>query len=50
MKRSDLTEKPDHDPRNVPVVQIGKPGLTIAAGSDEPRQTWMPGTSPGLSA
>jgi nitrate/nitrite transport system ATP-binding protein len=44
------TEKPDHDPRNVPVVHIGKPGLSIASNGDEPRQTRMPGTNPGLSA
>src|SRR5437588_11162524 len=43
-------ETPGHDPRNVPVVHIGKPGLTIASGGDEQRQTWIPGTSPGLSA
>ena len=45
-----IAEKPDHDPRNVPVVHIGKPGLTIAASGDEQRQTWTPGTSPGLTA
>jgi nitrate/nitrite transport system ATP-binding protein len=43
-------EKPDHDPRNVPVVHIGKPGLTVATGGEEQRQTWTPGTSPGLTA
>ncbi|MCK1394826.1 ABC transporter ATP-binding protein [Bradyrhizobium sp. 1] len=43
-------ETPDHDPRNVPVVHIAKPGLTIASNGDEPRQTWTPGTNPGLTA
>src|SRR6476646_2927260 len=42
-------EKPDHDPRNVPVVHIGKPGLTIAAGNDEPRQESRQASWSGLS-
>jgi nitrate/nitrite transport system ATP-binding protein len=41
------TEVPDHDPRHVPVVRIGKSALTIASVSDvplsEPRQTSWPG-------
>jgi nitrate/nitrite transport system ATP-binding protein len=41
---------PDHDPRNVPVVRIGKSELVIASVSDEPsheepRQTSWPGLS-----
>ncbi len=48
--RSFASEKPDHDPRNVPVVQIGKPELVIASDASELRQIWMPGTSPGLTA
>ncbi|MCK1734200.1 ABC transporter ATP-binding protein [Bradyrhizobium sp. 138] len=43
-------ETQGHDPRNVPLVQIGKPGLTIAASGEEQRQTWISGTSPGLTA
>jgi len=40
-------EKPDHDPRNVPVMHIGKPGLTIAADArpEPPRETSWPGLS-----
>jgi nitrate/nitrite transport system ATP-binding protein len=46
-----VAEQPDHDPRNVPTVHIGKPGLTIASGSEEQqRQIRTPGTNPGLSA
>jgi nitrate/nitrite transport system ATP-binding protein len=48
--RTFSTEQPDHDPRNVPVVHIGKPGLTIASSGEEQRQTWIPGTNPGLTA
>jgi nitrate/nitrite transport system ATP-binding protein len=48
--KSFVAEMPDHDPRNVPVVHIGKPGLTIASGGDEQRQTRIPGTNPGLTA
>jgi nitrate/nitrite transport system ATP-binding protein len=43
-------ETPDHDPRKVPVVHIGKPGLTIASSGEEQRPTWIPGTNPGLTA
>jgi nitrate/nitrite transport system ATP-binding protein len=43
-------EKPDHDPRNVPLVHIGKRGLTIASGGEELRQTWVSGANPGLTA
>ena len=44
-----VAEAPDHDPRHVPLVRIGKSALTIAAVSDvplsEPRQTSWPGLS-----
>jgi nitrate/nitrite transport system ATP-binding protein len=36
---------PDHDPRNVPVVKIGKPELVIASVSSESNQTSWPGLS-----
>jgi nitrate/nitrite transport system ATP-binding protein len=32
------TDAPDHDPRSVPVVRIGKPELSIASSEEEPRQ------------
>src|SRR6266568_6084263 len=35
----------DHDPRNVPVVHIGKPELLIASGSEDSRQASWPGLS-----
>jgi nitrate/nitrite transport system ATP-binding protein len=42
-------ETPDHDPRSVPVVRIGKSELVIASVSAEPleesRQTSWPGLS-----
>ncbi|WP_284273812.1 ABC transporter ATP-binding protein [Bradyrhizobium iriomotense] len=47
--RSFATEKPDHDPRKVPLVHVGKPGLTIASSGDEQRQTRIPPTNPGLT-
>ncbi len=47
--RTFAAENLDHDPRNVPVVHIGKPGLTIAS-SEEQRQNWMPGANPGMIA
>src|SRR6184192_1297373 len=36
---------PDHDPRNVPLVRIGKSELVIASVSEEPRQASWPGLS-----
>src|SRR5947209_5507248 len=36
---------PDHDPRNVPAVRIGKSELVIASVSEEPRQASWPGLS-----
>jgi nitrate/nitrite transport system ATP-binding protein len=39
---SDVT---DHDPRNVPTVRIGKPGLVVAAGSEDSTQASWPGLS-----
>jgi len=39
---SDVT---DHDPRNVPTVRIGKPGLVVASGADETIQASWPGLS-----
>jgi len=36
---------PGHDPRNVPMVRIGKPELVIASVSEETRQTSWPGLS-----
>ncbi|MBI5265265.1 MAG: ABC transporter ATP-binding protein [Bradyrhizobium sp.] len=48
--KSFTAENPDHDRRNVPVVQIGKPELVVASDASETRQTWMPGTSPGMTA
>src|SRR5713226_6256164 len=39
------TDVPDHDPRNVPLVRIGKSELVIASVSEEPRQTSWPGLS-----
>jgi nitrate/nitrite transport system ATP-binding protein len=32
------TDTPDHDPRSVPLVRIGKPELSIASSEEEPRQ------------
>ncbi|MGJ4942868.1 ABC transporter ATP-binding protein [Bradyrhizobium sp. HKCCYLS1011] len=41
------SEKPDHDPRKVPLVRIGKPELTITSGAEqqavESRQVSWPG-------
>src|SRR3982075_4409596 len=37
-------EVPGHDPRNVPVVKIGKPELVLASVSEESNQIW-PGVS-----
>ncbi len=45
-------EMPGHDPRNVPMVRIGKPGLVIAsaidAQHDQPIQTSWPGLVPAI--
>jgi nitrate/nitrite transport system ATP-binding protein len=38
-------EMPDHDPRRVPVVRIGKPELVIASVSDASKQASWPGLS-----
>jgi hypothetical protein len=43
--RSFASETPGHDPRNVPVVRIGKPELMIASSDEEPRQALWPGLS-----
>jgi nitrate/nitrite transport system ATP-binding protein len=52
--KSFAADTPGHDPRNVPVVRIGKPELVIASVSDAPhpeseRKTWMPDTRPGIT-
>jgi nitrate/nitrite transport system ATP-binding protein len=39
---SDVT---DHDPRNVPLVRIGKPELVIASGAEDSTQASWPGLS-----
>jgi nitrate/nitrite transport system ATP-binding protein len=43
------TDVPDHDPRHVPIVRIGKSELVIASVSDaaheESKQTSWPGLS-----
>ncbi len=38
-------DMPGHDPRNVPMVRIGKPELVIASVSEETKQTSWPGLS-----
>ena len=38
------TDMPDHDPRNVPLVRIGKSELVIASVSESKQTSW-----PGLS-
>jgi nitrate/nitrite transport system ATP-binding protein len=43
--RSFVAERPGHDPRDVPVVRVGKPELTIASGDEELRQASWPGLS-----
>jgi nitrate/nitrite transport system ATP-binding protein len=42
-----VAETPDHDPRSVPVIHIGKPGLTIA--SDAKPESLKETSWPGLS-
>ena len=39
------TDVPGHDPRNVPLVRIGKPELVIASVSEETKQASWPGLS-----
>jgi nitrate/nitrite transport system ATP-binding protein len=43
------SDRPDHDPRRVPVVRIGKSELVIAAVSDAPRAESVETSWPGLS-
>ena len=39
------TDVPGHDPRNVPVVRIGKPELVVAAAPEQLNQASWPGMS-----
>jgi nitrate/nitrite transport system ATP-binding protein len=43
--RSFAADTPDHDPRHVSMVRIGKPDLVVAAGGEESRQASWPGLS-----
>ena len=43
--KSFAAETPGHDPRDVPVVRVGKPELTIALGDEELRQASRAGLS-----
>jgi len=43
------TDMPGHDPRNLPLVRIGKPGLVIASGSDASHELSKQASWPGLS-
>jgi nitrate/nitrite transport system ATP-binding protein len=43
--RSFAADTPGHDPRDVPVVRVGKPELTIALGDEELRQASRAGLS-----
>jgi nitrate/nitrite transport system ATP-binding protein len=47
--RSFATDTPDHDPRHVPVVEIAKSGLAIAASSEGLPETPRATTRPSLS-
>jgi nitrate/nitrite transport system ATP-binding protein len=47
--RTFAAEVPDHDPPNVPVVKIGKSGLTIASVSNAPQDEIRQASWPGLS-
>jgi nitrate/nitrite transport system ATP-binding protein len=47
--KSFATDTPGHDPRNVPVVRIGKPELVIASVADVPLQETKQASWPGLS-
>jgi nitrate/nitrite transport system ATP-binding protein len=44
-----VAETSRHDPRNVPVVRIGKPGLVIAAATDAQHDPSTQTSWPGLS-
>jgi nitrate/nitrite transport system ATP-binding protein len=46
--KSFAAEAPDHDPRNVPVVRIGKSELVIASVSDGPLHEINAGVTAGL--
>jgi nitrate/nitrite transport system ATP-binding protein len=41
------TDMPGHDPRNVPLVRIGKPELVIASVSNAPREESKQASWPG---
>jgi len=43
------SDVPDHDPRNVPLVRIGKSELVIASVSDAPHEESKQTSWPGLS-
>jgi nitrate/nitrite transport system ATP-binding protein len=43
------TDAPDHDPRTVPVVRIGKSELVIASVSGAPHEDSKQASWPGLS-
>jgi nitrate/nitrite transport system ATP-binding protein len=43
------SDTPDHDPRNVPMVRIGKSELVIASVSDAPHGETKQTSWPGLS-
>jgi nitrate/nitrite transport system ATP-binding protein len=43
------SDVPGHDPRNVPVVRIGKSELVIASVSDPRREESTQASRPGLS-
>jgi nitrate/nitrite transport system ATP-binding protein len=43
------SDTPAHDPRKVPVVQIGKPGLTVTSGLESPAAELRPASWSGLA-
>jgi nitrate/nitrite transport system ATP-binding protein len=43
------TDRPGYDPRHVPVVRIGKPGLVVASVSDTQYDQTDQASWPGLS-
>jgi nitrate/nitrite transport system ATP-binding protein len=47
--KSFASDVPDHDPRNVPVVRIGRPELVVASVSDAPHEQSIQTSRPGLS-
>src|ERR1700730_16321819 len=47
--KSFASDVPDHDPRDVPVVRIGKPELVVASVSDAPHEQSIQTSRPGLS-